>query len=266
VIPLLAIVALLGVTGAAGNYAARAAVPAVHPRAIASASASPSTDPNGLGGAAPADGSTVGPDSSGDTGSGQPPLHPQDVVAGWATRISRAVGISEIALRAYGYATLRVAVDSPACHLAWTTLAAIGKVESDHGRANGATLQPDGSVLPPIVGDPLDGQGGRALVVDTDLGRYDGDRQYDHAVGPMQFLPQTWLQYQVDANQDGLADPNNLNDAALAAGRYLCAGGKDLATNGGWWAAVLSYNEIQAYAENVFTAANDYGQRSRAVA
>jgi len=176
------------------------------------------------------------------------------------------VGIPETALKAYGYATLRVAADVPTCHLSWTTLAAIGEVESGHGQANHATLASDGFALPPIIGAALDGHDGRQLLPDTDAGRWDGDKAFDHAVGPMQFVPQTWQQYAIDADQDGQADPNDLNDAALAAGRYLCAGGKDLATGGGWWAAVLSYNELQEYAKAVFTAADDYGRRSRAVA
>lgn len=258
------IVALLAATGAGGNYAVRATVPTTHPSSAAP-SQSASTDPDALGGTAPNDGNDVALDPGAGTDTGQP-QHPQDVVAGWARKMAPAVGISETALKAYGYAALRVAADLPTCHLAWTTLAAIGKVESDHGRENGATLQADGTALPPIIGTALDGKDGRQLIADTDVGRYDGDRSYDHAVGPMQFIPRTWVQYQVDADQDGQADPNNINDAALAAGKYLCAGGKDLATSGGWWAAILSYNELQAYARNVFDAANDYGVRSRSVA
>ncbi len=266
VLPLVAIVALLAVTGTVGNYATRATVPRVHPSETASAAASgePTDDQAPTAGGDPAlDPNAVDP--AGGTAPGGASAHPQDVVAQWARRMSPAVGISETALKAYGYAALRVGADLPACHLAWTTRAAIGKVESDHGTAKRATLQADGNALPPIIGAPLDGQGGRQLVPDTDSGRFDGDRAYDHAVGPMQFLPRTWLQYQTDADEDGRTDPNDLNDAALAAGRYLCAGGKDLATSGGWWAAVLSYNELQAYAKSVFDAANDYGLRSRSV-
>jgi membrane-bound lytic murein transglycosylase B len=262
VVPLLAILVLLAAISLGGNYATRASAPAPRPSASASASA-PAGDDQGT---APTGGGDVALDPSASAGPGGPPAHPQDVVAQWAKRMSPAVGVSETALKAYGYAALRVGADLPGCHLAWTTLAAIGKVESDHGRAQGATLQADGTALPPIIGAPLDGQGGRQLVLDSDTGRYDGDRVYDRAVGPMQFIPRTWLQYQVDADQDRQADPNNLNDAALAAGRYLCAGGKDLATSGGWWAAVLSYNAIEAYAKTVFDAANDYGLRSRSVA
>jgi membrane-bound lytic murein transglycosylase B len=264
-VPTLVITAVLAVTGTAGLYLTPAMSPL--PRASAADSAAPSAAPSlGATGDLPS-AANPGPVANPSTNPGTAPLaRPQDALAAWAQKVSPAVGIPAIALRAYGYATLRLASDQPGCHLAWTTLAAIGKVESDHGRASGSAPQPDGNVLPPIIGPALNGQGGLETILDTDGGRYDGDRTYDHAVGPMQFIPSTWQRYQVDADQDGVADPNNLNDAALAAANYLCSGGRDLATAGGWWGAVLSYNAIQIYARNVFDAANDYGQRSRTVA
>ncbi len=57
-----------------------------------------------------------------------------------------------------------------------------------------------------------------------------------------------------------VADPQNIDDAAVAAGRYLCAGGKDLATGAGWWQAILSYSNSVAYVQNVFTAADGYAR------
>ena len=30
-----------------------------------------------------------------------------------------------------------------------------------------------------------------------------------------------------------------------------------------WWDAILSYNAVRPYAQKVFDAANEYGQRSR---
>ena len=258
VVPLVAIVGVLALTGAVGNFATRAGAPAPHPGASSSPSASA---------AAPAGGDQVlpNPDSTQDSGA-VPPAHPQDVVAQWAHRLGPKVGIADTALIAYGYATLREAADAPTCHLSWTTLAGIGKVESSHGTENHATLHPDGFALPPIIGPALNGQGGNDTVPDSDGGQYDGDRVYDHAIGPMQFLPSTWQRYQIDADEDGRADPNDLNDAALAAARYLCAGGLDLATDGGWWGAVESYNKPVSYAQRVFDAANDYGQKSHSVA
>lgn len=172
------------------------------------------------------------------------------------------VGIPLPALKAYAHAQLVLALTTPACHLTWTTLAGIGKIESNHGAANGARLQPNGLVSPPIIGPALDGTGGRALIRDTDLGRLDGDRTYDHAIGPMQFLPSTWETYQVDGDSDGVRDPADLNDAALAAANYLCAGGRNLADAASWWAAILAYNAVPAYAQSVLTAADTYGRLS----
>nr|WP_240939836.1 lytic murein transglycosylase [Planosporangium flavigriseum] len=165
-------------------------------------------------------------------------------------------------MQAYGYAELVTAATSPNCQLRWTTLAGIGKVESAHGQHQ-AILAADGAVLPPIIGAPLDGQGDRMKIADTDGGKLDLDRTWDHAVGPMQFIPSTWARYGADADGNGVADINNINDAALAAANYLCAGNRNLSVAGDWWAAIMSYNAVQAYVRDVFDAANDYGVRSR---
>ncbi len=202
------------------------------------------------------------PGTEGFPGTG-PDRLPADALRGWAQQMSARTGIPVVALQAYGYAELVLAETTPRCHLSWTTLAAIGQVESNHGRAGGATLQPDGRAWPPIIGLPLDGQGDRMLVRDTDQGLLDGDPVYDRAVGPMQFIPSTWRREQVDATGDGIADPHNIHDAALAAANYLCRNNRDLATPTGWWQAVLSYNNVTEYAQQVFDVADDYGRRSR---
>jgi hypothetical protein len=190
--------------------------------------------------------------------------NPADALIGWAEQVQARTGIPEVALRAYGYAELAVRATTPTCQLSWTTLAAIGRVESNHGSSGGATLLGDGRALPPIFGLPLDGEGDRALILDTDGGTLDQDPIYDRAIGPMQFIPQTWQSEAVDATGDGIGDVHNLHDASLAAANYLCRGGRDLTTATGWWSAVLSYNPVQAYAEAVFAAANEYGRQSRA--
>ncbi|KIF03325.1 hypothetical protein PL81_24915, partial [Streptomyces sp. RSD-27] len=99
-------------------------------------------------------------------------------------------------------------------------------------------------------GPVLDGNG-FADIPDTDGGAYDGDARHDRAVGPMQFIPSTWAAWGQDGNGDGRRDPNNVYDAALAAGRYLCAGGRDLRTGAGLDRAVLSYNQSAEYLRTV---------------
>jgi hypothetical protein len=71
--------------------------------------------------------------------------------------------------------------------LSWTVLAAIGQIESDHGR----------NVGPSSAG----------------------------ALGPMQFMPATWRSYGVDGDGDGKADIMDPFDAVPTAARYLCATG-----------------------------------------
>lgn len=71
--------------------------------------------------------------------------------------------------------------------LSWTVLAAIGQVESSHGRNNG----------PSSAG----------------------------ALGPMQFMPATWKHYGVDGDGDGKADIWSPYDAVPGAANYLCANG-----------------------------------------
>jgi membrane-bound lytic murein transglycosylase B len=67
------------------------------------------------------------------------------------------------------------------------------------------------------------------------------------AVGWMQFMPSTWLQYGVDATNAGYADPYNPVDAIFAAARYLHAAGASNHLRG----AILAYNHSQAYVESV---------------
>jgi hypothetical protein len=67
------------------------------------------------------------------------------------------------------------------------------------------------------------------------------------AVGWMQFMPETWLQYGVDALDAGYADPNNPVDAIFAAARYLHAAGASTDLH----AAILAYNHSEAYVESV---------------
>ncbi|MFB7907111.1 hypothetical protein ACFC1T_11825 [Kitasatospora sp. NPDC056076] len=149
---------------------------------------------------------------------------------------------------AYQKAEASLAQRSPGCHLPWQLLAAIGQVES--GQANGGKVDAAGTTLTPILGPVLDGNG-FAAIPDTDGGRYDGDSRWDRAVGPMQFIPSTWASWGVDTTGKGTADPNNIFDAAEAAGRYLCAGGRDLSDPAQLDRAILSYNNSTEYLRTV---------------
>jgi membrane-bound lytic murein transglycosylase B len=164
---------------------------------------------------------------------------------------------------AYGNAELVLRNTQPGCHLSWATLAGIGRIESNHGRYGGVQLGSDGRPSKPIIGVPLDGSAGVKTITDTDGGRYDGDATHDRAVGPMQFIPSTWRKWTSDANLDGTGDPQQIDDAALAAGRYLCAGNRDLATAADWWTAVFSYNNSVPYGQKVFGLADGYARAAR---
>ncbi len=151
------------------------------------------------------------------------------------------------ALAAYRRGAIMADAANPQCHIPWTLLAGIGRVESDHGQNGGSRPDAAGVVHPAILGPVLDGSAGNAAIADTDGGRFDGDTRWDRAVGPMQFIPSTWEQWGRDADGDGVADPENLFDAALAAADYLCAAGGDLRTPKAAANAVLSYNHSEDY-------------------
>lgn len=185
---------------------------------------------------------------------------PADQLRDWAAERAPALGIPVGALEAYGYAARVAEVENPGCHLGWTTLAGIGMVESHHGTYRGARIAANGDVRPPIRGVRLDGTNGNMAIVDTEateLARVageaaaDGEPVYARAMGPMQFIPETWRLYGVDANNDGIASPDNFDDAALAAAGYLCYRGKDMATPRGWMNALHAYNQSLPYARSV---------------
>jgi hypothetical protein len=103
--------------------------------------------------------------------------------------------------------------------LSWTVLAAIGQVESSHGRNNG----------PSSAG----------------------------AQGPMQFMPATWKSYGVDGDADGVADIWSPYDAVPSAANYLCAngagqGGTKLEK------AIWFYNHSWSYVAKVMSISRGY--------
>ncbi|WP_405672436.1 lytic transglycosylase domain-containing protein [Streptomyces sp. NBC_01530] len=177
-----------------------------------------------------------------------PPLHsPSPSPSASGTPVAQGdfeSGIPATVLDAYKKAEAELRESKPGCNLPWQLLAAIGKVES--GQARGGRVSADGTTISPILGPQLDGNG-FAMIKDTDGGKYDGNSSYDQAVGPMQFIPSTWAWAGRDGNGDGTKDPNNVYDAALAAGHYLCRYGWDLSTPSDLNRAILSYNNSQDY-------------------
>src|SRR4051794_17550905 len=103
--------------------------------------------------------------------------------------------------------------------LSWTVLAAIGQVESGHGRNPGVSSA--------------------------------------GALGPMQFLPSTFAHYAVDGDLNGRLDIMSPGDAIFTAARYLCAngagGGGDALYN-----AVWHYNHADWYVQLVLGLAQKY--------
>ncbi len=169
----------------------------------------------------------------------------------WAADRADALNIPVLALEAYGYAAAVMARSHPECGIGWTTVAGIANVESRHGRHGGSHIESDGKVTPPIRGIPLDGSPGVAKILDQEATTRTGSPVYARAMGPFQFLPETWQRWGVDANGDGVADPDSIDDAALTAARYLCASGGDLAAPQGWQQALLTYNQSTAYMAEV---------------
>ena len=169
-----------------------------------------------------------------------------------------AAGIPSAALAAYQRAATVINAADAACKIDWPLIAAIGRVESNHGRANDNRLSAEGVSTPGIYGVPLNGKGNVSQITDTDGGQYDGDTSYDRAVGPMQFIPSTWAMVGVDADGDGKRNPQDINDAALASAVYLCSGNDDLSTDQGARAAVFRYNHSQSYVTTVLGVAEAY--------
>ena len=125
-------------------------------------------------------------------------------------------GIPPAALAAYQRAETVINAADKGCNLAWQLIAAIGRVESDHGRADGNTLDAEGVATPGIYGIAARRHAtAPAEIADTDAGQYDDDATFDRAVGPMQFIPSTWSVVGVDADGDGKRNPQDIDDAAL---------------------------------------------------
>jgi membrane-bound lytic murein transglycosylase B len=74
----------------------------------------------------------------------------------------------------------------------------------------------------------------------------------------MQFIPSTWRSSGRDGNGDGIADPNNLYDAAAAAAGYLCRAAGAGPSPPALGSAVHSYNHDWGYVRKVLGLAQGY--------
>ncbi|KMO96021.1 C40 family peptidase [Streptomyces roseus] len=171
-----------------------------------------------------------------------------------------ASGIPARMLAAYLTGASQVTAYVPGCRgMRWQILAGIARVESDH--AAGRQIAPNGDITPPITGPRLDGSGAggnTTAIPDTDDGTWDGDTAYERAVGPFQFLPETFRAYGKDGNGDGTVSPHNADDAATAAAVYLCGNGHDLTDRDQLRAAIQTYNLSWAYVDDVVSGIDRY--------
>ena len=167
---------------------------------------------------------------------------------------SPGTDVPRMVLDAYQHAA--AAVQAKGCHLAWWGLAAIGRIESNHGRAEEAHLAPNGDLVPHILGVPLTGKNGTALIEDQS--------GFAQAEGPMQFIPSTWAKWGQDGNGDGIKDVDNIYDATLGAAMYLCATTVQLETDLGLAAAYFSYNHSTDYVEEALAFAGAYEAADKA--
>lgn len=173
-----------------------------------------------------------------------------------ATVNAQAAGIPERMLAAY----LTGAAQPGNCQgMRWQILAGIAGVESDH--AAGHEIAANGDIAPPITGPRLDGSGAggnTTAITDTDGGAWDGDAQFERAVGPFQFLPETFRAYGKDGNSDGTISPHNADDAAASAAVYLCGNSRNLTDRQQLRAAIYTYNHSQAYVDDVLAGIDRY--------
>lgn len=141
--------------------------------------------------------------------------------------------------------------------LPWTVVAGIGKVESNHGRFGGSTVAENGDVVPPILGPVLDGSlpGTRPIPL-SGPSPWHGHPSFDRALGPMQFLTDTFRSFGVDGNGDGTATPHNAIDAIYSAVAYLCGDEGEVTSLRD---AIFKYNRSEVYVNQVLDFASRYG-------
>ena len=180
----------------------------------------------------------------------------------WVADMAQTHSIPLRAMTAYAATELAADEQLPTCGLRWNTIAGVGSVESAHGTLGGAGLDADGVPDEPIIGPALDGTNGtRAIESTPESVELHGDEEWDHAVGPFQFLTSSWERYGADGDGDGENDPEDIDDAARGAANHLCltADGEERDISGeGWGPGVFSYNNSTQYVDKVREIASSY--------
>jgi cell wall-associated NlpC family hydrolase len=162
----------------------------------------------------------------------------------WAAGLSGPLGIPERALVGYANAELTLRQQQPGCHLSWVTLAGIGKASTDHARFGGDTLNAGGRATTPLGPVPLQGAAGEAAS--------------EPRSGPMQLTQQEWQRGR------GTGSIQDIDDAAIVAGRVLCSGGTDLQAGQSWWNAIGRYRDSDLFRQQVLGNAQLYATLSLA--
>lgn len=173
--------------------------------------------------------------------------------------VEAAVDIPVVVLDAYQQAAMW-AQKELGCPLQWWAIAGTGKIESNHARFMGRKTVLGGDVVPPVRGIRLDGSRSKAIP-DSDRGVLDGDKAWDRAVGPNQFIPQTWRVYarlyDVDGNNDGKESPDNIYDASRATAAMHCRSGGG-SSDAELQNAYFSYNHVRSYVAESLRFAHEY--------
>src|SRR5690606_20575435 len=163
----------------------------------------------------------------------------------WVDDVADWLDIPHRAMHAYATATVLLTEEQPDCHLSWVTLAGVGRTATDHGRVNGGTITEDGTMSEPI---------------DTvEVRDFAGDLvSVPGAAGPLQLSPDVWERFKASPTE-GTPDIQNIDDAALTAGRAMCAGGRDLSDGDGWLDGVSVLQDEPLFLHRVLATANVYG-------
>ena len=103
--------------------------------------------------------------------------------------------------------------------------------------------------------------------VESDFGRSPlpgvapGTKNYMGAMGPGQFLEESWPPFGVDADGDGVKDPYSIPDSIFATANLLHASGAP----GDWHAALFAYNHAEWYVDEVLENAKRFGGAVEAI-